>query len=105
MLSSGRNWLRSNQPPRIALTRPQSSSQSRLPMALSHSLAMANCGWLSTSTRAACSQPRMIRASPPWGCRSTRRTNQRGTCSISISLWRSTMTRSSGIPSTRMLVK
>ncbi|MDT4871244.1 hypothetical protein FQZ97_1063660 [compost metagenome] len=67
MLSSGRNWLRSNQPPRMALIRPQSSSQARLPRALSHSLAMANCGWLSTSTRAACSQPRMIRASPLWG--------------------------------------
>jgi hypothetical protein len=55
--------------------------------------------------RAACSQPRMISASPPCGRRSTSSTNQRGTFSGVTVVRRSTTRLSSAMRTTRMLAK
>ncbi|MNG23380.1 hypothetical protein D3C84_1079770 [compost metagenome] len=105
MASSGRNCRRNNQPPNTALSNPHNNNQIRLPSVLSQSLVRANFGLLSTSTRAACSQPRMISASPPCGCRLTRLTNQPGTFSTNAAALRSTSTCSFSISMIRMLLK
>ncbi|MNZ33179.1 hypothetical protein D3C78_505200 [compost metagenome] len=74
-------------------------------MAPSHSRARAKRGWLTTSTRAACSQPRMISASPPSASRLTRLANQSGTLSGISPRSRSAITLPSAIRTTRMLEK